>query len=274
MEFQNREQFENMVKEEVQRMAIRKELEPPPSKKTKLEYLRHPIFSVLISFLLTGVLGSYLTNYFQDQEKKRLLQREAFNHIRQFSQALSRRTTESGYLGSALLRNVADKNLSERKKSYDESVKQWNTDLIKHLFTFREYAESRNKIFIERNIENDLIPILRAVDVCLTDEFDAEREKRRAKNSDQITCWIEVSDKVYPIKLGDLNNASRACGYEISNLLFSWVAVNLKSGDDDWKEKAESVQSTIADRCRFNLPDRKCEPSAIKPLHRTAAPLR
>jgi hypothetical protein len=275
MKFQDQEQFRALVDDEVQRLAIRELIQGPRTKRTWVDYLRHPLISVVVGFLLTGVVGTLLTHYFQAQEKKALLQREAYNHIRQFSQAGARRITEAAYLRSALLRPVQETILEARKNSYDESAKQWNTDLIKHLLTFREYAESRDPIFIERNIEDDLVPIFRAVDVCLTEEFDdvqGTNSSDLAKHEGRLICWVRVGDKEDAVELASLLEASRVCSYEISTLLFSWVAVNLKSDDDAWRDNAKKVQDIISQRC--NQAYTFIEASANKPLHRTAAPLR
>jgi len=271
VEFESKEQFQKMVQEEVQRSAIRDALDKK-SARTIYETLKHPLVSVLIGFLLTGVAGTLLANYFQAQEKKRLLQREAYSHVRQFSQALSLRTTEGGYLRSAMSRKTNKETLLGRKKSYDEAVKEWNTNYTSHLLTFREYSGSRDPIFIERNIENDLVPILRAIDVCLTEEFDIIRDKEIETEPVEIACWILADNKYYSVGVRTLIESARTCGYEIENLLFSWITVNLKFSDDAWTEAAPRVQKVISNRCAVSVTADGC--SANKPPHRTVVPLR
>jgi len=151
-------------------------------------------------------------------------------------------------------------------------VRRWNTDIIKHLFTFREYSGSRNPIPIERNIEYDLVSVLRVFDVCLTETLSiVQNDKSKSKN-ENVTCWVEIDKKEHSIKLLPLLSLSRRCGYEISNLLFSWVAINLKSYDDAWQESKKKLRSIIAERCDLRL--LVSEPNAKRPSSRTAVLLR
>jgi len=270
MEFKNHEQLRAIVDDEAKRLAIREVIQKQPIKRKWTDQLKHPLISVMVGFLLTGVVGTLLTRHFQNQEKKILLQKEAYSHIRQFSQAGAHRITEAAYLRSALLRPVEKSTLEERKKSYDESAKQWNTDLIKHLLTFREYAESRDPIFIEHNIEEDLVPIFRAIDVCLTEEFDDAIQtggRVLANEEDCLTCWVRIGENEIAVELSSLLEASRICGYEISTLLFSWVTVNLKSDDKAWIDKSKNVQEIISQRCKAGY--KTVEPCDREQLYQT-----
>ncbi len=270
MEVESPEKLREIIRGEVERLGVRSVLERLP-KKTIFDCLKHPLVSVVIGFLLTGVAGTFLTYYFQYQEKQTLLQREAHIHIREFSQALLHRTTTAGFLRSTLNRPVDKSTLIESKKAYDESVRKWNTDLVKHLFTFREYSGSRNPIFIERNIENDLVPILWAIDVCLTEEYDEFQKEQSFHERKGVTCWVLIDGQERSIRLSTLINMSRVCGYEISNLLFSWVTIDLKSHDRAWRENEKKVYDTISQRCNseYSFVDTPVK----KPPHRKAVPL-
>lgn len=272
MEFESKKQFQEMVKEEVQRLAIREVVEDRPKKNKWFETLRHPLLSVLIGFVLTGIIGTMLTNSYQEKEKKRLLQREAFQHIRQFDQTLNLRITESRYLSSALTRCVDKEILMDKKKAYDLAAKQWNTNLFSHLLTFREYADARNRIFIENNIENNLVPIFRAIDKCLTEEYDAVMKGATPDNGAPLLCWLADGELVYSVELSDVLKALSDCGYDIANLMFNYVAINLKITDDAWDEHAPNVEKNIANNCKF-CTKLNLDPSISIPSHRSAVKL-
>ncbi|WP_072680759.1 hypothetical protein [Arcobacter sp. LA11] len=203
--------------------------------------LKHPLTSVIIGFLLTGIIGTLLTDYIQKREKEIHLQKEAYNHVREFSQTLALRLTEATYLKSAYLRAVEKEKLNKRKEAYDNAVRKWNIELLKHLFTFREYFESYKRIFIEDNIEKDLIPILVTIDSCLTKEYDNNTNIEK----ETIMCSIKDKEKT----LSSIITAAYTCGYSISNSLFTVINLNLK----DKKEIEKNMKLNISKECNLYL---------------------
>ena len=263
----DKEELISLVKEESKKLAIKKILDEG-KRDSILDRLKHPLLSVFVGFLLTGVVGSWMTNYYQEQDKKVQLQREAHNHIRQFSESLESRRTEAAYLRSGLIRGLDKETLIKRKDAYDHSVVEWNKNILGDLLTFREYSESRSRIFIEESIEKELVPIFRIIDNCLTEEFDYKLKNPDFILEDKIDCWVLVNEEERLVELKELLDSVKKCGYEISGVMFSYVAINLKSSDDAWKNAKDKVKEVIAGICAPPLRDK--ELSALKPDYKTA----
>ena len=56
--------------------------------------------------------------------------------------------------------------------------------------------------------------------------------------------WLRINnkEKVHVLTISSLIDSAQTSGYEISNLLFSFVNINLKSKDTYWKEKNEFLR--------------------------------
>ena len=75
--------FKKIVKEELNSMLGQEIIKESLSEKYKFH--RHPIFTIIISFILTGIVGTGISYYIKDIEKEQTIKQEAFNHLNSFN---------------------------------------------------------------------------------------------------------------------------------------------------------------------------------------------
>lgn len=96
---------------------------------SKESIFRHPLATMVVGFLLTGVVGTLLTNHFAESrqaEAKALEQRDARRKaVLELSRLSSERVTRAELLGVALERHASVEVICELKKLYDEAEANW-----------------------------------------------------------------------------------------------------------------------------------------------------
>lgn len=104
--------------------------------------LRHPLAAILLGFVLTGVVGTTLTNHLssvrqQEADAMRLrdMRREA---IRSLSRALSERVARMQVLIRAIERRGSPQLIAEAYKLYEETEARWLVSRSDHFLLARE----------------------------------------------------------------------------------------------------------------------------------------
>src|SRR3989442_15217525 len=91
--------------------------------------LRHPAGAMLIGFLLTGVVGTMLTNHLADQrqqEAQATRQRESRRAaVPELSRLFAERITRAEMLAAALDRHGSPEVIERFKQLYDEAEANW-----------------------------------------------------------------------------------------------------------------------------------------------------
>lgn len=247
MNFQSQDEFRKFVEDEVKRHEINKILDKPTRISLLLRFSKHPLVAIAIGFLLTGVAGSLISDHLQSEAKKKELQRQAFSHIREFTQSVHSRLTESRYLTSAFRRGIVGEELSFRKKEYDASVKNWNVYLLSHLLTFREYSEAKSRMFFEETIEDHLGTVLRALDRCVTANYDSTNSEKSVNNGQR--CYVTDGEENFSVDVHYLIRAADECTYEITSALFHFVSLNLKVHDQSWSKSSPAMMEVFRSSC-------------------------
>ena len=141
------------------------------------ELLRHPLASVLFAFILTGVVGLWLSNRYNEKQKASDLARTRYENgtkaAEDFARLVYRRYTRATMLHSSLVRNAPIEELTGRKKDYDEAFADWGAGLQANLFTIRKLTRKFDYKPLESPVENQLVPAFNALDKCLTQAYDA-----------------------------------------------------------------------------------------------------
>jgi len=141
------------------------------------ELLRHPLVSVLFGFILTGIIGWWLTTRYNEKEKIHDLARARYENgtkaAEDFARLVYRRYARATMLESSLLRNAPIEELTSRKKDYDEAYADWQTGLQANLFIIQKLTRKFDYQRLESPVENKLARSFASVDKCLTAAYDA-----------------------------------------------------------------------------------------------------
>lgn len=173
---------------------------------------RHPLTVVIVGFVLTGVVGTFLSNRFAEKQRdrERFLQVTDARRtaIQDFARTLYERRARTDMLASALRRHAPESELGERKRLYDEIYVRWEKDLQPNLFMIRSAMESDDYTTLEGDVESRLAPLLRQLDTCITAAYDAHLQG--ANPSTQLnSCRYDT-----------VLSTSRDCAYAITDQIF------------------------------------------------------
>src|SRR3978361_434616 len=94
------------------------------------DLLVHPLFVALVGFVLTGILGSYLTARFSDQAHERDVELStrsfALAAISDISDLTKQRRERAVPVASSINRGASAVEEDARKLAYDEAFVRWN----------------------------------------------------------------------------------------------------------------------------------------------------
>lgn len=175
-------------------------------------FTRHPLTIAAVSFLLTGVLGTFLSRYLnqKQQERDHFLQVTAARQVavQEFAKTVYGRWVRANMLLSALRRDAPLDEVRDRKSAYDEAYAQWGRDLQANLFMIRTAMQSEEYTAFEGDVEFRLTPILRNIDACLTTAYDLRLQH------------AEVATVLHNCKIDSAFSTSLNCAYAVTDQLF------------------------------------------------------
>lgn len=202
---------------------------------------RHPLAVVVVGFLLTGVVGTFLSNRITERQRdrERFLQITDARRtaIQDFARTLYERRARTDMLASSLRRHAPENELSERKRLYDEIYVRWEKDLQPNLFMIRSAMESDDYTTLEGDVESKLAPLLRQLDTCITVAYDARLQGGNPS--------AQLSSCRYQAVL----SASRDCAYAITDQLFRIAVRTAPPSPLEASELRRRAASTIQAAC-------------------------
>lgn len=185
-------------------------------------FLGHPLTSVIVGFILTGVIGWLLTNWYNERQKQNDIARLRIESGTAAAQDIARiayrRYTRASMLYSAFLRDAELDEIHQRKKDYDEAYAEWGANLQSNLFVIRKLTGKIDYNFRESKFENALVSAFTSVDACLTKAYDArirEREALPLLRSCNMTAQLkrtldlsyDVTDELFRVAIRDPGRA-------------------------------------------------------------------
>jgi hypothetical protein len=238
-----RKKMREVVGDELLRKQIREAAEN--KKEGQLERItKNPMVSVVAGFLLTGVIGALLVSYLEASRQKaerraaedQVRYTASVSAIHEFTKLVYERRERTALLYSALKRDASDAEITDRKTKYDEVYVKWASNEQSNLFFIRTALKDKSYNEFEQTVEQNLVPIFRKLDGCLTTGYDNFKKK-------SAPFFPKDCD---PGK--DLQTALD-CSYAITDELFKLVAFPTTGPDTRTIDERKSALDEIHRRC-------------------------
>jgi hypothetical protein len=158
-------------------------------------WLRHPLVSMVLGFILTGVLGTALTQHFLDQREQEKLRAQVAldtkQAIQQFSKLNEERKVRAEMMFRALRSGSNDDEVKTAKQEYEKSYVAWSVERPGTLLLFRDLLSSENYEFVETGFNESLVEkIFSPIRLCLTTSL-GHGDDRAAVNKTLGACQID-----------------------------------------------------------------------------------
>ena len=254
----------------------------PPDEKGLLRSLaEHPAGRLVFGFLLTGVIGQWLSWTYAERKEEEELRRSALQAVREFSTLEQRRRAHFVSTRAAILQGRPIEIVESRKADYDGAALEWRAQLQAQKLRFREFYGYARRHPIEAAIDIDFEPVWRMLDNCLTDAAFTARDEANAK----ARVLAERSSKIWPAsartaepgpwtptypkaaavlrecgakRLGEivgkdgsqfLHSVANNCAYEISSSLNHTIMQGQHCGKPIWRQTGQRIYAALSDIC-------------------------
>ncbi|MGB5298214.1 MAG: hypothetical protein WBN08_07600 [Thiogranum sp.] len=151
-------------------------------------WLKHPLVNMVIGFILTGVLGTAITQHFLDQrEQERLRAQFALDTkqaIQQFSKLNEERKVRAEMLLKALRSGSKDDEVKTARQAYEKAYVVWSVERPGTLLLFRDLLSSENYELVETGFKESLVgKIFSPIRLCLTTALGHGDDRVAAKRT-------------------------------------------------------------------------------------------
>jgi hypothetical protein len=207
------------------------------------EVLRHPMANVVIGFLLTGVVGGALTNYYASKRSEEVRQQAMIQARKEAISNLSKLNAEhlarADKLLTAIETGTRKEDFEELRAMYDAANVRWRTETSPALMAAREvlptdvyyrYREHVKTEFGER--------FLSPLEACI-------QVGRRAMDTGQPVAPVLESCGARAL----IRQAGR-CTDAMMDMLYDLANGTINEHDEDWlRREQERHEQRLADAC-------------------------
>ena len=163
--------------------------------KDRTAWLKHPLINMLVGFLLTGVLGTALTQHFLDQrEQERLRAQVALDTkqaIQQFSKLNEERKVRAEIMLTALRSTSSPDEIKPVRQAYEKAYVAWSVERPGTLLLFRNLLSSENYQLVETGIRESLAgKIFDPIRLCMITALGHRDDRAAVKESLEV-CRID-----------------------------------------------------------------------------------
>jgi len=209
----------------------------------KTHWLRHPLVNVVLGFILTGVLGTAITQHFMDQrEQEKLRAQMALDRkeaIQQFSRVNAERKVRAELLLQAMRENSNGDELKTAIQEYENAYVAWNVERPGTLLLFRDLLSPENYHLVEKGFEESLGgKIFSPIRGCLSSAL-AQGDDRQAVNQTLESCRI---DELFEL-LGTCSQALAVAVSDLAETGSEWVVT------EDRMELQKRTRDSISKAC-------------------------
>ena len=159
------------------------------------EWLRHPLVSIILGFILTGVLGTAITQNFLDQREQEKLRAQLVidkkHAVVQFLKINEERRVRGELALNALRGNANTEEIKTTKMAYEKAYVTWSIERPATLLLFRELLSTENYQLIKSKFEDSLVEkIFNPIRHCLSESFEHGNDKAAISKTLQ-KCQID-----------------------------------------------------------------------------------
>jgi hypothetical protein len=161
----------------------------------RADWLKHPLVSVVLGFILTGVLGTAITQQFLDRrEQEKLSAQMALDRkqaIQQFSKLNEERKVRAEMMLRALRSDPRDDEAKDAIQAYEKAYIAWSVERPGTLLLFRDLLSSENYQLVAAAFNESLVEkIFRPIRRCLTTSL-GHGDDREAVSKSLEACHID-----------------------------------------------------------------------------------
>jgi len=161
----------------------------------RADWLKHPLVSVVLGFILTGVLGTAITQQFLDRrEQEKLSAQMALDRkqaIQQFSKLNEERKVRAEMMLRALRSDPRDDEAKDAIQAYEKAYIAWSVERPGTLLLFRDLLSSENYQLVAAAFDESLVEkIFRPIRRCLTTSL-GHGDDREAVSKSLEACHID-----------------------------------------------------------------------------------
>jgi len=159
-----------------------------------IDWLRHPLASIVVGFVLTGVLGTAITQHFLDQRAQEALRAQLAldrkKAVQQFSKLNEARKVRAEVLLQALRASIDDE-LRTAKQEYEKAYVAWSVERQGMLLLFRDLLAPEDYQLVQARFKESLVEkIFKPIRRCLTAAF-GHRDDRAVAIKTLEDCRID-----------------------------------------------------------------------------------
>lgn len=169
-----RDDIRAMIEEEITRQELADYRDGPTTVLQQIGMgLRHPITLTLVGFLLTSLVGTWISQSIADRAQRDEERGAALAAVQSFASSAAELRVQQGVFEAALRREVSREALSATKVDYDRAYVQWNSERYKSYLLVRSFFGFTYSNFAEQLVSRTIHQDFRAVNTCLTQAYDA-----------------------------------------------------------------------------------------------------
>ena len=161
----------------------------------RMTWLKHPMVNMIVGFILTGVLGTTITQHYLDlREQEKLRTQGTLDRkqaIQQFAKLSEARIVHAELMLKVLRSHSSDKEIKASRQEYRKAFVAWSVERPGMLLLFRELLSSENYQLVKTQITQSLEgKIFDPIRLCLTRSLE-HGDDRAAVNKTLKECRID-----------------------------------------------------------------------------------
>lgn len=209
----------------------------------RTSWLRHPLVSMVLGFILTGVLGTAITQHFMDQREQEKLHAQVAIDKKQAIQQFIRLNEERKVRAEILLKAVRSESSVDEVKTarqdYEKAYVAWSVERPNTLLLFRDLLSTENYQLVKTRFTESLEgKIFSPIRLCLTTSL-GHVDDRAAVNRTLEACRI---DELLELS-STCSLALAAAVSDLAGTRSDWVLT------DDMVELQKRAGDSIAKQC-------------------------
>jgi cell division protein FtsB len=209
----------------------------------RMSWLRHPLISIVLGFILTSVFGTAITQHFLDQREQEKLRAQMVldrkQAIQQFSKSNEERTVRAEMMLKALRSDSNNDEIKTAREEYEKAYVAWSVERPGTLLLFRDLLSPENYDLVETGFkESQVAKIFDPIRQCLMASL-AHGSDKAAVNKTLEACQIDELLELSSI-------CSQALAVAVSDLAGThseWVS------NEDMSELRQRARDSIDKQC-------------------------